>query len=292
MKRLLAFGVFWLLFLFKLQAQTAVDTTLLSKPTIDTVVNKQAPQKQPMVRLLDSNFLLNAKQTPQAFVTKVKNRQSNEPFFYIISLLFLLVGLMRTFFSRYFNTLFRVFFNSSLRQNQLTDQLEQAKIPSLIFNLNFVIVTGIYIYLYVHNKILGDTTHNALLCFYCIAAVGICYFVKFLVLKLSGWLTGYQSAANTYIFIVFLINKVIGIFLLPIILFMAFSVQKIVAIVIFISILLLSLVVILRYLRSYSMLQHKFKVAGFHFLLYIISVEILPIMLIYKTVMMFISNNS
>jgi hypothetical protein len=234
--------------------------------------------------LLDSNFLLNAKGVPQALNIISKKPQNKQPFFYLILSLFLVLGMARTFFSRYFNTLFRVFFNTSLRQNQLTDQLEQAKLPSLIFNLFFVITTGLYSYFLLHYFYSNHQKLDWYILFVCIAVIAICYLVKYLSLKFTGWVTNYQSEADTYIFIIFLLNKVIGIFLLPIITFMAFSTYQIASYAIVISFIFIALLFIIRFVRSYSVLQSKLKINQFHFFLYIIGIEVLPILLIYKAV--------
>lgn len=262
------------------QGVNAPAPTLVKADSIKPVVNAH-------IHLLDSNFLLNTKGPPQALNIISKKPQNKQPFFYLILSLFLALGIARTFFSRYFNTLFRVFFNTSLRQNQLTDQLEQAKLPSLIFNLFFVITTGLYVYFLLHYFYTNHQKLDWYILFVCIAAVAICYLVKYLSLMFTGWVTNYQSEADTYIFIIFLLNKVIGIFLLPIITIMAFSVYQIASYAIAISFIFIAILFIIRFLRSYSLLQSRLKISQFHFFLYIIAIEILPIMLIYKAVTLY-----
>ncbi len=260
-----------------------VDEPVQNLGAIDSI----KPTTNAYVQLLGSNFLLNASGVPQALNIIPKKLQNKQPFFYLILSLFLGLGIARTFFSRYFNTLFRVFFNTSLRQNQLTDQLEQAKLPSLIFNLFFVITTGLYSYFLLHYFYANHQNLDWYILFVCIAVVAICYLVKYLSLKFTGWVTNYQSEADTYIFIIFLLNKVIGIFLLPIITFMAFSTYQIASYAIFISFIFIAILFIIRFFRSYSLLQSRLKISRFHFSLYIIGVEILPILLIYKAVTLY-----
>jgi Domain of unknown function (DUF4271) len=234
--------------------------------------------------VLDSNFLLNIKGTPQALNIIPHKSASSQLYFYLLALLFLVLGITRSFYSRYFSTLFRVFFNTSLRQNQLTDQLEQAKLPSLIFNIFFVVTTGVYIYFLLKFFYPKNTAEQWYIIFLSIGAVAICYFVKYTSLKFSGWVTNHQSEADTYIFIIFLLNKVIGIFLLPIITLMAFSAYQIAYYAVLFSFIFIALLFLLRFFRSYSLLQNKLRISKFHFLLYIVSIEILPILLIYKVV--------
>ena len=47
--------------------------------------------------------------------------------------------------------------------------------------------------------------------FYIIFSVLLVYVFKYFVLQISGWLTGYKQDIDNYIFIVFLINKILAI---------------------------------------------------------------------------------
>jgi hypothetical protein len=202
-----------------------------------------------------------------------------------------LLACCRFFFARYFTNLLRVFFNTSLRQSQLTDQLLQAKLPSLLFNSYFIVAGGLYGYFLLLHYHWITETHKWLLIAGCIGATGIVYIVKFSALKFTGWLTGYSEATNTYVFIVFLINKIIGIFLIPIVIIIAFSDAKVASMAVLISLLCIGLMLLLRFFRSYGLLQHQLKVSRLHFFLYIIGVEILPLLLIYKALMLLLDKN-
>ena len=56
-----------------------------------------------------------------------------------------------------------------------------------------------------------------------IGLTGLIYLVKYCALKFTGWVTGLKEITNTYVFVIFLINKIIGIFLVPFIVILAFS---------------------------------------------------------------------
>ena len=242
--------------------------------------------------LLDSNYFLSLKGEPQALAVSVKKHKTADMVFYIIASLFLLLGLLRTLFSRYFTTMFRVFFNTSLRQNQLTDQLEQATVPSLLFNVFFTISMGLYLYfLYEHFNYNGQQTNWSYVSF-CVVAVAVCYAVKYVTILFIGWLTGHQSEAKIYIFSVFLLNKIMGMALLPFTILIAFNSSKLAVYASVSSIILVSILLISRFLRSYGLLQNRLKLNAIHFFISIISLEILPIMLIYKSVMVFFGINS
>lgn len=283
-------SIFLVFFLTSLQVTAQVkDTSIkIARDTVKHVVTKNDLYHN----VLDSNIFLNIKGKPDALVIALKKHENSNNFFYIFASLFLSLGLLRTIFSRYFTTMFRVFFNTSLRQNQLTDQLEQAAFPSLLFNIFFSVSIGLYIYiLYRFHSINGGNINWAYLGF-CIIGVAVCYLVKYISLIFIGWITNYASEAKIYIFSIFLLNKIIGMLLLPFMILIAFSTNKIAGYAAISSLILLAVLLLSRFFRIYGLLQNRLKLNGIHFLIYFFSLEILPILIIYKAVALFFGNNS
>lgn len=269
-------------------AQVAVPVSA----ALDSVKMKTTLQvADPLKAILKDNIFFNSS-TPAIHEEVIPRKARNDDsFFYILTVIILLFAIARAAYAKYFSNLFRVFFNSSLRQSQLTDQLVQDQLPSLIFNLIFVISAGLYLYFVLRYYNLEGTTVNWRLIVYCIMGTAVIYLVKYLSLKFTGWITGYKAEADTYTFIIFLINKIIGICLLPIIVVLAFSDKSIANISIIFSFALIALLMLMRFFRSYGLLQSKIRVSRFHFFLYIFAVEILPLFIIYKAVLFFFDRN-
>lgn len=237
------------------------------------------------------NKLVNSQGVPVSAAVQLRQPNDNDLVFYLVAAMVLLLGFLKFFYSRYFNTLFRVFFNSSLRQSQLTDQLLMAKLPSLLFNLFFLISGGIYLYLLLLHFDLIREENKWVLAFSFIILLGLVYFLKFCILKFTGWITGLVAATNTYIFITFLINKILGIFLVPFVVVLAFSDPAIVNIAVLISVLSIAVFLLLRFFRSFGLLQNQLKISRFHFFLYVIGIELMPLLLIYKGLMVYLGKN-
>lgn len=237
------------------------------------------------------NKILNSDGSPASLVVEIRKTKSKDALFYLVALVLLILAFLKYFNSRYFNNLFRVFFNTSLRQSQLTDQLLQSKLISLLFNIFFVISSGLYVYLLLGRFGIVNKNHNWILLFSAIALSGMVYFAKYCTLKFTGWMTGLSGITDTYLFIIFLINKIIGIFLVPVIVILAFANNSIVHITVIISGLCIAVFLLLRFFRSYGLLQHQLKISRFHFFLYITGIEILPFLLIYKGFMVYLTKN-
>lgn len=241
--------------------------------------------------LLKQNIFLNSNGTPVTMVAKPKSTKSNDVIFYMLAGLVFLMGLIKFYFSRYFTNLFRVFFNTSLRQSQLADQLLQAKLPSLFFNAFFIISGGIYVYFLLLHYGLTDGGHQWMLLSFCVVTLGLVYLVKFSSLKFTGWITGYREATDTYIFIIFMICKIIGVILIPFTVLMAFSEAPVASTSALVSLLIIGFLLLLRFFRSYGLIQNQLKVSKFHFFLYITGVEIIPLLLIYKGLLFLLTKN-
>jgi len=258
---------------------------------MDTVKDSIPSIKITARNIIKENKFLNIGGKPLSMVSHPRRQSLQDNIFYTILTLIALLAFFRFFYVRYFNNLFRVFFNSSLRQSQLTDQLLQAKLPSLFFNLISVASGGLFTYLLLkyYN---WNTNYNPLIvigiCSLCLATI---YLLKFITLKFTGWITGYKEVTNTYIFIIFLINKILGILLLPFIIIIAFSVPVIIKVSVLIAILFVGSMILMRFFRSYGLLQHQLKISRTHFFMYIVGIEILPVLLIYKGLVLLLNKN-
>ena len=278
-------------------ARTNIDT--LGVPRADSIKasrdsvlkNRQSAYIESINKVIKNNYYLNSASKPVSMVNKVRSKPPQEKIFYVILIIMVILAFFRFVYTRYFNNLFRVFFNASLRQSQLTDQLIQAKLPSLFFNIIFILIGGVYVYLLLsyYNRIASYNFWMIIL--YCTLSLAMVYIAKFMSLKFTGWVTGYKEVTNTYIFIIFLINKILGVLLLPFVIIIAFSIPSLITASVVLSLLVISLMFLLRFFRSYGLLQNKLKISRFHFFMYVIGVEIIPLLLIYKALILLLSKN-
>lgn len=297
MKQIFFFGLCTFFFSASLCAQSPdsliaqPDTTQIQAIANDSIDTVQATTVKERPALKLKNKLLNTDAEPVSLAVQFKKVKSKDTMFYLIAGIILLLAIFKYFNSRYFANLFRVFFNTSLRQSQLTDQLLQAKLPSLLFNLLFIFSGGLYVYiLLVYYQLINDD-NKWIMIISSIGLMGLIYLIKYCTLKFTGWVTGLKEVTNTYIFVVFLINKIIGVFMIPFIVVLAFSENNVVKIAAIISLMSIGIFLLLRFIRSYGLLQNQLKISRFHFMLYITGVELLPLLLIYKGLMVFLSKN-
>jgi hypothetical protein len=208
--------------------------------------------------------------------------QGKEYLFYYLIFLLILFGFLRRAFAKYFYDLFRVFFKTTLKQRQTQEQLLQSSLASVFMNSFFVLSAGLYVNFLLQYFHLVISENFWLQYVYCIGALAAIYLVKFIGLKITGWLFNVNNTTDSYIFIVFIINKMLGIFLLPFLLLLAFANDPLYSYAMFISWIGLGLLLIYRFILSYSAVRKEVKLNSFHFILYILGFEVIPLLLIYK----------
>lgn len=238
-----------------------------------------------IVQEIKSDSTVEKKISGEVFFDNKKN-EGKEVLFYAIIVLLLLFAFLNRLFSKYYSDLYRLFFRTTLHQSQLREQMIQSPLPSLLLNIFFVITGGLYLcFLFQHYEVNPIDNFWLLFLFCSISLTGI-YLIKFLHLKFSGWLFNVSEAADSYIFIVFVINKMIGVFLLPIIVILAFTGEKIYNVGINISYIGIGAFIIYRIILTFASVRNQVRVNLFHFILYVFAFEIIPLLIIYKLLLL------
>jgi len=257
------------------------ETNIEDTTAISSILTIQ-PGHFDINKLLLKNKFINVKDAPVFFIEDARHSQGKEFLFYSLCIIVLILGLFKTFYDGYFKNLFRVYFNTSLRQTQLADQLLQAKLPSFILNIFFALSVGMYIWLLFSLYHPPRLINNKLLLPFCILCVALLYFIKFCLLKFMGWVADISQTTDNYIFAIFLVNKITGILLISIIILLAFLKREWAPIVAYVSFMVLALFFLSRYVKSYGAIEKKMPLNPFHFIIYIAGGEIIPLLIIYK----------
>jgi uncharacterized protein DUF4271 len=219
---------------------------------------------------------------------QVHESQSRTTLFYVMVGLLLVFALIRLWFSKYLANLLTLFFRVSMRQPQIREQVLQSPLPSLLLNGLFVVSAGLFASFLLRTYGFGNRTDFWILFLNCAGLLVIIYLVKFLLLKLAGWIFAIQPATDTYLFIVFLTNKMLGLFLLPFVVMLSFSGALAKEILITIGLVMILIFFIYRFIVSFEPVRKEIKVSAFHFFLYLCAFEILPLFLIYKVLLSYL----
>jgi hypothetical protein len=203
-------------------------------------------------------------------------------YFHYLFFLIVFFALLKQFYPRYLQDLFRVFLRTSLKANQIKEQLVSSVWQSFLFNILFFFSAGFYLFLLLKYFHLSADKPAASMLALCTGMLAGLYSIKMLFLRITGWLFHVSQPAETYIFVVFLINKVLGILFLPFIIIIAFAPAEMAALSIRTSFVIIAALFIYRSLLGLQAGSSISKVSKFHFLLFILSIEIIPLLAIFR----------
>lgn len=211
-----------------------------------------------------------------------RHRPATDWIFYLFVCCFFYVGFVRIAFSRYVEDLFLVFRNVVYRQSQLRDQIAQHALPSLLLNAFFCVSGGIFLFFLWRpdrsSLALSPLRSIVLL----VAMLSSIYLVKYFLLTLVGWLSGRKSEAASYAFIVFMVNKVAGLLLLPFSLLLAYRGDTDHTYMDTWAWTMVCVFFLVRLARTVEFANKQMKINLLHFVFLIFAFELLPVMLIGK----------
>lgn len=207
--------------------------------------------------------------------------ESKDILFFTVCGLFFIYGIIRTAFPKYTGSLFRnlVSFSSIDKSDY---NMGQNNLPSLLLNILFCLSVGLLAALMLEE--IKDTTYPIWQVWLAGSLVlAVIYFVKFVTIYTSGWIFNASTDANAYMYVVFMINKVIGVLSLPAILVFAFAENPVLnSYIVTIGGILLIVLLLYRYVVTFSVIARNLQLNALHFFLYLCSVEIIPILVLYK----------
>jgi hypothetical protein len=205
-------------------------------------------------------------------------------FYYLLGLIFFF-ALIRLIFNKYLDNMVSLFFRVTMRQQQVRDQLLQTPLASLLLNIFFVVSAGTFLAFLARYYHLVDNISIWLLLAYSVGFIAALYTGKYIFLKVVGWLFNVEKATDMYIFIVFLVNKILGIVLIPFIVILALKRSGTQEFFVHLSLILIGFLFLYRFFISYRPVRNEIKVNKFHFFLYLCAFEVTPLVLIYKVLL-------
>jgi hypothetical protein len=279
--------------------KTAKPPVVQSKPDSDipvaSVLKEPIPEARPTLqgfqRALRSHPYFNFYGQGVKITEQLKKESRDESMFYFLCALLFYFGFIRIVFIKYLDNLRTLFFRVTMRQQQIRDQVLQSPLPSLMLNILFVITAGLFLSFVADYYNIVPGMNRWLLLFYCCLLITAIYMGKFIILKMVGWMFNIRMATDTYIFIVFLVNKMMGIYLLPALLLMAFAKPPFLTVLITLTYCFIVILFIYRFIIAYRPVRNEIKLSRFHFFIYLCAFEIAPLLLIYKVLLIFVERS-
>lgn len=202
----------------------------------------------------------------------------------LIILSVMMIGYLFSAFHSRFIAVIRSFFTMRYASQLAREEHSLTHPASIFLSINFIISCSLFILQVVSSSVFSRAgiEMSFIDFFIMLAGISAMYFVKIIVIKISGFIFAKQIIAAEYIFIIFLVNQIIGIVLVPIIIFIAYGNEPFRNSFIYAGIFLLAIAFIIRVGKGVLAVLSSGAITPFYLFLYLCALEILPLLLGYK----------
>lgn len=200
--------------------------------------------------------------------------------FPIFLILFALITLIRFKYSKEFNDVFTVFFSNSVFQQVYREASVSGIRPGyVLLNINFILLTALWIYLYAIRNLQSIHSHVNILLPASFILITLILIIRYFAVQFVSYIISKPKELKFFHFTELQIFRAGGIILFPLILIQYYApdtiskIASVLALIIFITFFLY------RYLRAYHMVSQAYGKNLFHFLIYICTLEIAPVLI-------------
>ncbi len=208
-----------------------------------------------------------------------------------IFLLFILIllAIVMSLYREDLNKIYKAFINHNMFQQLYRDRGDEPSTPFWVLNFIFALTGGSFLYFTANYFGFSAINQSFAALILCILLVGLLAAFKQGTLSFLGFVFPVEKELGQYKFIIHIFNQVIGIGLIPFVLFVAFAPENFRFLLIFSALSLLGLVYLFRSLRGLFVGSKFFMFHKFHFFIYLCAVEIAPLLLLWKLILLWSS---
>lgn len=200
-----------------------------------------------------------------------------------------IIILIRIYYDKYLNIVFKSIHNYQFSFKLFKDQSALYTQLSYILNLNSAIVTGLYFYQllkYFKTETFLGFSGFSLLLVIPVILIGI-YILQYIVFSFIGNLTLRRNAGKEYMHHAFMLNKIMGLVFIPITLCIAYLPDYMRVYFVYLGSVVIVLFYFKRIQRGITILNRN-HVLKFYWILYFCTLEILPVLMMVKLIISFI----
>ena len=201
--------------------------------------------------------------------------------------LFLTLGLVlfaiiKFHFGKNVSGTFKSFLNYRQTLRRLEERRESDKQAALLSNVLFTLIAGIYISVVLPFFGISPLWENfSLTILFFTLATGLLYVIKACIWKMLGVVFMAQSFSNIYIFNMFLYNRITGLIIFPLVAVIPYVPELIMPFFVYSVLIIFALAYLFKFVRIFQII-HAQNVSVFYFILYLCTLEILPLLLFVK----------
>jgi hypothetical protein len=193
-----------------------------------------------------------------------------------------LIAWLKLFYDKFLDQIMQSVTNYQLSVKLLRDQNIFSKRVAFVLNLNLVFMGGAFIYLLFGYYNLRPLPLNDFLSYLCYSGcLMMLLMARYAVLHITGYLFDKHHVFREYLHQIFLIYKSMGIYLIILVIGLAYIREEWRILFIYLGMALISVAYLLRFFKGVRILMNK-DVLIFYLILYLCTLEILPFLILYR----------
>jgi hypothetical protein len=205
-------------------------------------------------------------------------------------LVFLFVWI-RIFYSKFFGALASALVSFQLSVKLFQERNVLQRRVSIILDFIYIIVTAVFVFELIEYTGFAGTGMTGFNLFLLLINILMLYSVlRIIILRLTGTLFLVTPLFSEYIHNTFVVNKGLGILLFPIVIMAHYMPYKMIPVILILGVTLYSVAMLYKSFRAYQIIIRR-DVLIFYLILYLCTLEILPLLLGYKFVTSLIQSN-
>jgi hypothetical protein len=213
----------------------------------------------------------------------IKLRKSPDQWIvFVFMVVVLLYVLIRNIYNKTLSIVFQAYWNDrAISQFTRDDNFFKMRNTLLYFVL-FAMVYGLlieYILNYYGIEIIANDSDEYL---FLTASAIIFYIAKFILMKFAGYIFSIRKLMSGYLAIISISNFIYSIFIIPLLLLYYYLPHEYKGLAFYLMLILFCFNTIYKYLRTGAFIFNNFQFPKFYLFLYLCSLEIMPLLIIYK----------
>ncbi|MCB9080786.1 MAG: DUF4271 domain-containing protein [Lewinellaceae bacterium] len=205
--------------------------------------------------------------------------------FLVVAVIFVLLAFLMTLLRSVVGRTYQAFLNENLLNQLFREQEGRGIWPFLLLYLLFLFNGGSFVYFAIQYWKVATPFSPWSLFGLCLLGVTLLVLAKHIVLAIIGFIFPVEKEESRYQFLIIVFGIILGLFLAPVNILLAYGPNNLHAYLIQGGLGGVALVYLFRILRSILIANRFIAAHKFHFLLYICSVEVAPIMVLYKLIL-------
>lgn len=276
----------------RVPAVSKTDTSILNDSTGNEQYTTQTSDEASAQSAFDANYLklkaenpfevnhipLVGKSIPKIgqIALDIKPKVSNGFIFWIMLFSWGLLALVLSNRNSIIGKLTRSLFNENMLKLTKRQDGERLSLHFIMMYLVYFINASVFIYLLVKHY---SKIESNLYWFYMLLGLIVLYLGRHIILSFVGWLFPLEKEASLFSFTIMIINLLLGLFLIPVNLMMAFGPENLFVGAMYFGIVVFAFAFIIRYVRGFFISANHLFNHLFLFFLYLCVIEIAPLLI-------------